>query len=326
MPSENCSWGLTGSKPSSSRRDAVSDRAARPKYSLIVATRNRAQRLGACLDSIAAANGIRQLAELVIVDNGSTDETSSVIDHFVNRTTGLQVRLVSVPRPGLSRARNAGVRASTADFLIFTDDDCYLDGEYFTNLEQSIANNSFDYFSGNILLYRETYSPEGGFLKKDHIEHFKPGLIPAPGHLQGSNMGFSRRIFDRIGEFNVLIGAGTPFRFEDIEFAARASLAGFEGVHLPDVQVVHDHGREDGSKEREKIVRENALAAGAYCCELFLLDGRRALGYCASHWRRLLSGLDGGTRRLRFEILGAVTFLQYLLRNRIRPKLNQSFH
>lgn len=303
----------------------MSDGAARPKYSVIVSTRNRAQRLGACLNSIAAAKDIAKLAELVIVDNGSTDETSSVIDRFVNRTLGLRVRLVSEPQPGLSRARNAGVRASTADFLIFTDDDCYLDGDYFINLEQCIANNSFDYFSGNILLHKETYSPEGGFLKKDHVERFKAGYVLAPGHLQGSNMGFSRRIFDRIGAFNVLIGAGTPFRFEDIEFAARASLAGFEGIHLPDVQVLHDHGREYGSKELETIVRDNGLAAGAYCCELFLLDGRRALGYCASHWRRLLSGLDGGPRRLGFEILGGVTFLQYLLRNRIRPKLYQSF-
>lgn len=303
----------------------MSDPAARPKYSLIVSTRNRAERLGACLDSIAAAKGIRQVAELIIVDNGSTDETPSVIERFVNQTPGLQVRRVTEPRVGLSRARNAGVRASSADFLIFTDDDCYLDGDYFTRLEQCIASNSFDYFSGNILLYKETYSPEGGFLKKDQIERFKACSIPFPGHLQGSNMGFSRSVFDRIGDFNAFIGAGTPFRFEDIEFAARASLAGFEGMHLPDVQVVHDHGREYGSNELETIVRDNGLAAGAYCCELFFFDGRRALGYCATHWRRLLSGLDGGTRRLRFEILGAVTFLQYLLKIRRRPKLNQSF-
>ena len=303
----------------------MSEDAARPKYSLIVSTRNRAQRLGACLDSIASAKGIRPLAELIVVDNGSTDETASVIDEFVNRTPGLQVRIVTEPQAGLSRARNAGVRASSAEFLLFTDDDCYLDGEYFNNLEQAIANNSFDYFSGNILLHKETYAPEGGFLKKDQIERLKARSIPTPGHLQGSNMGFSRRIFDRIGAFNVLIGAGTPFRFEDIEFAARASLAGFEGIHLPDVQVVHDHGREYGSKELETIVRDNGLAAGAYCCELFLLDRQRALGYCATHWRRLLSGLDGGTRRLRLEILGAAAFVKYLLRKRIRPRLYQSF-
>jgi len=142
----------------------VSEDAARPKYSLIVSTRNRAQRLGACLDSIASAKGIRPLAELIVVDNGSTDETASVIDEFVNRTPGLQVRIVTEPQAGLSRARNSGVRASSAEFLLFTDDDCYLDGEYFNNLEQAIANNSFDYFSGNILLHKETYAPEGGFL------------------------------------------------------------------------------------------------------------------------------------------------------------------
>ena len=296
-----------------------------PKYSVIVSTRNRADRLGACLDAIAKAQEVSRLAELIIVNNGSTDETATVIDQFVARYPDLRIQVVMQSQAGLSRARNAGVHASSAEFLIFTDDDCYVDGEYFINLEGCMARNRFDFFSGNILLFKETYSPEGGFLKKDTLERFQAGSIPVPGHLQGSNMGFSRRIFDKIGDFNVLIGAGTPFRFEDIEFAARASLGGFEGIHLPEVLVVHDHGREFGSKELETIVHDNGLAAGAYCCEVILLDWRRGLRYCLGHWRRLLSGLDGGAKRLRLEIFGAFRFMRYLMANRVRPKIHQSY-
>lgn len=294
------------------------------EYSVIVSTRNRAQRLAACLDSIATALEASRLAELVIVDNASTDNTSEVIERVLRRHQDLKIRVVREPRVGLSRARNTGVQVASAPFLVFTDDDCYVDPSYFINLQRHRSVERFDYFSGNIALFKETDAPEGGSLKKDAIERVSSGVILAPGHLQGSNMGFSRRIFDRIGEFNVLIGAGTPFRFEDIEFAARASLAGFEGIHLPDVKVVHDHGRTAGSPELESIVRQNGIAGGAYCCEMILLDPRRGLRYCHSHWRRLLSGVEGGgVERLRNEIIGAISFLWYLVRNQVRPTIRQ---
>jgi len=288
-----------------------------------VSTRNRAERLAACLDSIATAREASRLAELIIVDNGSTDGTSEVLERFLGRHSDLEVCIVREPRVGLSRARNAGVRVAKAPFLVFTDDDCYLDPAYFINLEQHRSSDRFDYFSGNIALFMETYAPEGGFLKKDAIERVSAGAILAPGHLQGSNMGFARGVFDRIGEFNILIGAGTPFRFEDIEFAARASLAGFEGIHLPDVRVIHDHGRTHGSPELESIVRQNGIAGGAYCCEVILLDPSSGLRYCYSHWRRLLSGVDGGVERLKTEITGAASFLWYLVRNQVRPTIRQ---
>ena len=86
-------------------------------------------------------------------------------------------------------------------------------------------------------------------------------------------MGFTREVIDRIGKFNYLIGDGTAFRFEDIEYATRASLAGFRGIHLPKVFVIHDHGRERGSPELAKLFRANSIAAGAYCLEAVLFDG-----------------------------------------------------
>lgn len=291
-------------------------------YSLIIATRNRAEKLQRSLERAAAAINVEKMAEIVIVDNGSTDRTPEVIAEFKRARPGLFVRDLREERIGLSRARNAGVAAASADFLVFTDDDCYLNPDYFINLDWARRSYSFDYFSGNVLLHKDSYGYEGGYLKEDEIRYHSPHTIQTPGRVQGSNMGFRREIFARIGGFNELIGAGTPYRFEDVEFATRASLAGFTGIHLPGVSISHDHGRERGSPELKDLFRANSVAAGAYCLTAALLAGGRGIRFCFEHWMRLFRGLDGGRERLRLELLGIPAFLLYMIRKGFIPRLH----
>lgn len=95
--------------------------------SVVVCTRNHRDWLCECLDSIAADSS-RCAREIIVVDNGSTDGTPMVVKEFADRCPH-PVLLVVEDRPGLSRARNAGVRASRGEIVIFTDDDvCVSDG------------------------------------------------------------------------------------------------------------------------------------------------------------------------------------------------------
>jgi glycosyltransferase involved in cell wall biosynthesis len=61
--------------------------------------------------------------ELVIVDNGSTDDTQVVMNSYRSR---LPIKSVSAPDPGLSNARNAGVRGAEGEYIVWTDDDVIL--------------------------------------------------------------------------------------------------------------------------------------------------------------------------------------------------------
>ena len=74
--------------------------------SLIISTRNRSDSLLRTLDSLCRMESSFDW-ELVVVDNGSTDDTPKLLRRFSDRS-GLNVVLVTEPTPGLANARNAG--------------------------------------------------------------------------------------------------------------------------------------------------------------------------------------------------------------------------
>lgn len=89
--------------------------------SVVVCTRNRAGPLTNLLGTMAAMRVPPDLAwELLVVDNGSTDETPSVVQSFADR---LPVRYTREEMPGLSNARNHGVAEARGRHLCWTDDD-----------------------------------------------------------------------------------------------------------------------------------------------------------------------------------------------------------
>jgi glycosyltransferase involved in cell wall biosynthesis len=86
------------------------------KCSLIIATYNRGPRIATTIDSVLAQSQMPD--EIVIVDDGSTDETADwVMENYP------MVRLVRKENGGTSSARNAGAQAAGGDWLIFLDHD-----------------------------------------------------------------------------------------------------------------------------------------------------------------------------------------------------------
>ena len=96
-----------------------------PLATVTICTRNRAASLARTLASIVeAARAVSEDWELLVVDNGSTDDTSEVVDGFAGC---LPIHRILHSVPGLSNARNAGVAAARGRFIIWTDDDLTVD-------------------------------------------------------------------------------------------------------------------------------------------------------------------------------------------------------
>jgi len=163
---------------------------------------------------------------------------------------------------GLSRARNAGVRYAEGNTIVFTDDDCYLGKNYFQTARHIFDEASFSYCGGQILLY-DSSDAAYGVQDQETFELIPPHSFIPPGYIQGANLVVHRRVFEEIGLFDSDLGAGTPFRCEDIDFVARASHAGFTGAHVPELVVYHHHGRKPGEDIRE-LDAANDYACGAY--------------------------------------------------------------
>lgn len=91
-----------------------------PDASIVIATRNRAGLLRGCLARLSAQSAAGRF-EVIVVDNGSTDETAAVVQTAADG--GLTIRRIYVAEPNRGKARNAGIAASSGAAILFCDDD-----------------------------------------------------------------------------------------------------------------------------------------------------------------------------------------------------------
>jgi glycosyltransferase involved in cell wall biosynthesis len=191
------------------------------RLSVIVCTRNRAQAIVECLNSIAAAlaNAASLSKEIVVVDNGSTDDTRAAIIAWAS-TSAVTVQLLTEPRPGLSRARNRALSTARGDLLVFTDDDCRLGKDYVSQLlRHDAADTDLVIRGGRIELGDTTDLPitinnDPNLIRSSRKKNSaaRESLI---GRISGCNMTMRRALVERVGPFDEDFGAGARFMSAD---------------------------------------------------------------------------------------------------------------
>lgn len=272
--------------------------------SLIICTRNRGTKLRACL----AAVGQLEYAgawELILIDNGSSDETPDVMKEFA-RSAAIPVKIIFHQVPGLGGARNVGIAHSGGSILAFTDDDCYVTPAYLENIERAFADPSMGYVGGRIMLFDTTDFPVS-INESTRPWRKEPRQYVAAGAITGANMAFRRDALLRIGGFDEQLGSGTMLASaEDTDAAARASIAGWRGQYCPDIVVYHHHGRKKG--DVGKLQKDYAIGRGAYHAKLLLTGAwqQGLKGWCGIPWR--IRGF--GVSQLFLELKGAFLYLQ----------------
>jgi glycosyltransferase involved in cell wall biosynthesis len=91
-----------------------------PAVSIVIPTHHRARSLGHVLEALSALRHEIDSLEVVVVDDGSTDDTLTYLD---GRDWGLRLKVLSQAQSGVAVARNHGARTATALILVFIDDD-----------------------------------------------------------------------------------------------------------------------------------------------------------------------------------------------------------
>lgn len=217
--------------------------------------------------------------ELILVNNGSTDHTDDVIIAF-QKTATFPVRVISENRKGLGYARNAGFTAARGSVLVFTDDDCYPKSDFLRQIKKVFEDPTVGYMGGRILLYDLDDAPVT--IKTDEQAEYIPAFsYVRAGTISGANMAFRRKVFDAVGLFDSMLGAGTPFPCEDCDMVARASAGGWCGGYFPGPVVYHHHRRR-GKAEIAALCRAYDRGRGAFYAKHLLRHDTRIL--YAKHW------------------------------------------
>ncbi len=130
-----------------------------PILSLVICTYNNADSLGLTLDTLnQQLDVIYDNVEVVVVDNNSSDKTQSLVAEKINQSP-FKIKYLFESRQGLSNARNAGVTATSGNYILFTDDDADLPSHWLANYLETIEKDSPDCVYGKIHVLWEKEKP-----------------------------------------------------------------------------------------------------------------------------------------------------------------------
>jgi glucosyl-dolichyl phosphate glucuronosyltransferase len=217
------------------------------RISCVICTHNRASRLTATVKSLAAQNLPASDFEVLIVDNGSADETRAVSTRLAE---GLpNVRYIFEPRLGVNHARNRGTREAASDVVAFIDDDARADPGWLAALAEAFdgLTSTESCVGGKVLPDWERPRPR--WLGEELLSLLSVvdyGDSPRECHfpdefLVGCNFAFPKSLLIETGGFHSRLGRrGTNLMSnDDIEMMARVTSRGGVIFYEPRAVVHH---------------------------------------------------------------------------------------
>lgn len=180
------------------------------KLSLVIAARNEEATIGLCLADFAAQTYPKELMEIVVADDASTDNTLGVIKDFVAANPQLNIKVLEIKdEDGIisykKRALSAAIHASTGALVVTTDADCRFGPKRLEVIAQQYEDNPV-----SLLLLPVVFNNEKSLFEKIQSLEFTGimGITAASAGLNrpvssnGANMAIERRLFERIGGFD----------------------------------------------------------------------------------------------------------------------------
>jgi GT2 family glycosyltransferase len=210
------------------------------KISIIIPFLNASEHLPNCLQALEAQKA--EEAEIILIDNGSSDYSAQIVRDFISNHPEVQMVLLKEETPGASAARNTGAKKARGHWLVFTDADCIVDQRWLQDLEKHMHENSnIAGLAGSIRAF-PSESIVSKFLglytlpaNKEETIHCQFSLVH--GGFPTANMAVRRDVFTEIGGFNNKI----PFGGEDHDLCAKIYRAGYCIKTLTCAIVQHNH-------------------------------------------------------------------------------------
>ena len=264
--------------------------------SVIVCTYNRDKFIYHCLECLSK-NKTKADWELLLVDNNSTDNTANECRRYENDFKPNNYRYIKELRQGLSHARNRGIDEANGDWLVFLDDDSFVENNYLEDLHQYIQSMpDLNVFGGKIIPLFESGKAPDWLCKWNQswvsaidlgkkVKLFSNRQFPV-----GANMGFTKKVATECGYFNPKLGrkGNNLISGEEKDYFNRIKSMGYKIHYLPNLIVKHCIPPQRTTKEyisrfglaigqSEKIRTQN-ISTAAYTTKLFI----EAIKWCVT--------------------------------------------
>jgi len=126
--------------------------------SIVICTYNRNDILKICLETIVKYFPTNFTAEMIIVNNNSTDSTAQTLTDFVKTYSWCKV--VNEPKQGLSQARNTGFQSASHSWILYLDDDAKIDQNLFNRIHENIKLQTYQCIGGMYLPWYVNEKPK----------------------------------------------------------------------------------------------------------------------------------------------------------------------
>ena len=184
-----------------------------PRVSVIVCTYNGSQTIRDCMEGLARLE--YPDFEVIVVNDGSTDQTAQIVSEY-------PFRLVSTENRGLSAARNTGMLAATGDIVAYTDDDARPDPHWLQYLAHAFSKYGFAGVGG------PNVAPAGDGPVADCVANAPGGPVHVllsdrvAEHIPGCNMAFRHDVLQEVGGCDPLYRVAG----DDVDLCWRVQEAG----------------------------------------------------------------------------------------------------
>ena len=207
-------------------------------FTVIVPSYNRVDEIEALLPTLEVQTLSKSIFDLIIVDDGSTDETVEFIVEY-KKSSLLSIQVIQQKNQGPGAARNNGMAHAKGDFFVFIDSDVILPNHWAQTLFDEINEHEYTAFGGadrahksfsatlKAIDYAMTSFITTGGLKE------KTGKKLAKFFPRSFNMGLHKDVYEEIGGFGGLRHG------QDIEFSNRIIQSGAKLGFIEDAYVFH---------------------------------------------------------------------------------------
>ncbi|MCI4592664.1 glycosyltransferase family 2 protein [Sphingobium sp. BYY-5] len=199
-----------------------------PLVSVIIPVWNSPDYIRHCLAALEQQTLPRDQYEIVVVDNGSTDDTASI----ARAVPGIIV--LEETRPGSYAARNRALKEVRGTFVAFTDADCLPAPDWLeAALSAARSHPEFGVLAGRIELFDEALPDGQACGDYERIFSF-PQAFAERGNCATANWVSRKDVFDRLGGFDAALKSGG-----DRQMALRIRDSGFPLIYVPEMLVRH---------------------------------------------------------------------------------------